>query len=291
MTRKIRISGEIGLDFTSEDILAELDAAAGDDLQIDIASPGGSVFDGLELYNAIVDYSRSNPGANIAIRIEGLAASMASYIAMVPVASTVKAEANAVVMIHNPWNAAIGDFREMRRNADFLEGLSGILSKAYAAKARKSTAEISKLMDSETWLFGSEIKDAGFVDEILGQPVPATQENKGAAVASAKLRFQKLQADMGALKPEPQKVAAALRSLTGGSSRPADGQDFATDDLLRTAREREAEENLEKTLEALDEKSRPASIGFNSEFVDMTDDEVAAFAAEGRDSLGRIVEV
>ena len=75
----INISGEIGYDVMPEDVRNQLAEAGGKDIEIQIASPGGFVFDGIEIYNMIRDYKRKNPNAQILATVKGLAASMAAY--------------------------------------------------------------------------------------------------------------------------------------------------------------------------------------------------------------------
>ncbi len=218
--KKIRIAGYIGYDYSSGSIAIDLKDAGGEDLDIQIASPGGSVFDGIDIFNQIRDYRRDFPKAQITITLKGLAASMASYIAAVPVADKVRAEDNAVFMIHNPWSASIGDHREAQKTADFLKGLASLLADAYVKRSRKSRAEIVAMMDAETWLFGEEIKEAGFVDEIIestddkGKP-SASAKDKAAAIGAARVEFVKMQKLMSdAETPEDiDKAAALIRPL------------------------------------------------------------------------------
>jgi ATP-dependent protease ClpP protease subunit len=214
MAKKIRVSGDIGWETTIYDIRAELSRAGGEDLEIEIASPGGSVFDGIEIYNAIRDYKREHPGVQVMIALKGLAASMASYIAAVEAADLVVAEDNAVGMYHNPWNFAAGDYREMEQNAAFLKGLANLLAKAYMRRSGKSAAEIIALMDGETWLFGEELKTYGFVDEILPVANPRP-EDKAAAVSAAKMQFGQLRVRAKSRQEAPERVAAIMRAVAG----------------------------------------------------------------------------
>lgn len=191
--KKIIISGEIGFFGTMPaDVRDQLAAANGSDIDIQINSPGGSMPDGFEIYNMIRDYKRSFPGAQITITLKGEASSIASYIAVNPAADMVVAEDNATFMIHNPWNLAIGDYREMEKMSNILRGFGSIINKAYAEKIGKTSDEIQAMMDSETWLFGEEIKAAGFVDEIIA----ATDDqkvNRDEAIAASRLRFAAMQ--------------------------------------------------------------------------------------------------
>jgi ATP-dependent protease ClpP protease subunit len=226
MPTKIRISGEIGWDVTARSILEEIDAARGDDLEIEIASVGGSVFQGTEIANGIRSYKRSHPSAQILITITGLAASMASYIASVDVADLVVAYDNAVGMYHNPSTIAIGDYRDMRQKAAFLQGLTTLMRKAYATRSGKSTDDIAKMMDDTTWLFGDQLREEGFVDEII--PAPDSEENNDpeSAVASAQLRFTEMISEQRSrgLKEDETRVAAVFQEVirTTGQSQDAE---------------------------------------------------------------------
>ncbi len=142
--------------------------------------------------------------------LSGLVASMASYIAVNPAFDIVVAEDNAVFMIHNVWGGAVGDYREMQKTADVFKGLSSLLAQAYCKKTKKSGKEIQKMMDDETWLFGSEILESGFVDEIIKTN---DDKNKSALVAKARLNFDKMTdglIDKTKAKADIQKVAACL---------------------------------------------------------------------------------
>jgi ATP-dependent protease ClpP protease subunit len=224
MSKRIDISGEIGWEVTASAIAESLRAAGGDDLDIAIASPGGSVFDGIEIYNAIRDYKRMYPKSQILITLKGLAASMASYIASSDVADMVLAEDNAVFMIHNPWSVMIGDYDDMQKEAEFLSGLASLMANAYSARTKKSKSEIKKMMDAETWLFGDEIKAAGFVDDIIQStnhdPTPS-DDKKAAALSTARMKFEAMKA-AAAKRADPKadalKAAAMMSILTGSNA-------------------------------------------------------------------------
>lgn len=157
----ISISGVIGWEIFADEIRKQLNEAAGEDVRVEISSPGGFVFEGLAIFNLIRNYA-----GNVTTHLMGLAASMASYIALA--GKRVTAEDNAVYMIHNVSALAAGDHKEMRKTADTIDKLSGLLAKQYAKKTGKGIDAIRKMMDDETYLYGDEMKKAGFVDEIIG---------------------------------------------------------------------------------------------------------------------------
>ena len=165
---EIWIYEQIGEDFwtgggvTAKSFQKELAGIKASQIDLHINSPGGEVFDGITIYNLI----KQHP-ANVTAHIDGLAASIASVIALA--GDTVIMAENALFMIHNPWGFAMGDASEMRKTADLLDKIGGSLVTAYASKSGKSDDEISALMDAETWMTAQEAKDAGFIDEISEQ--------------------------------------------------------------------------------------------------------------------------
>lgn len=170
--KTIDIDGVIGWDVFAADIRAANKEAGDEDKQYRINSPGGSVTEGIAIYNEI-----KNAKGNNSTHITGIAASMGSYIALA--AKRVTAERNAVFMIHNAAMLAMGDHNTLRKAADIAEGMSKILAAAYIAKTGKKPEEVRALMDAETFLYGDEIAAAGFADEMYGDQ-PA--EEKAAAV-------------------------------------------------------------------------------------------------------------
>ncbi|AYN29999.1 Clp protease ClpP [Buttiauxella sp. 3AFRM03] len=140
-------------------------------VDIRIHSPGGSVLDGFAIYNTL---ARLTGAVNI--YIDGMAASMASVIAMLPNA-TVHIPENAWIMIHNPWGGMMGDANEMREYADFLDGHTKNILSAYAQKTGLDDAELRTMMDAETWMTGSEAVEKGFADVLLPEMAIAASIN------------------------------------------------------------------------------------------------------------------
>lgn len=204
----INISGEIGWDVMPEDIKKQLNDAKGKDIEVQVASPGGFVFDGIEIFNAFRDYKKQYPKAQMMLTIKGLAASMASYLAVNPAFDLVAAEDNAVFMIHNAWGGAVGDYREMKKSAEVLEGISDLLGQAYAKKTGKKKEEIKKAMDDESWYFGEELKEYGFVDEIIKASEKIEKES---ALATGLVSFKAMSEKLKNDKTDVMKLAAVLK--------------------------------------------------------------------------------
>lgn len=204
----INISGEIGWDVTPDDIKKQLAEANGKDIEVHISSPGGFVFDGIEIFNAFRDYKKQYPKAQMMLTIKGLAASMASYLAVNPAFDYVLAEDNAVFMIHNAWGGVVGDYREMKKIAEVLEGISDLLGQAYAKKTGKKKEEIKKAMDEETWYFGSEILEHGFVDDIIKSTEKIEKES---ALATGLISFRAMSEKLKNDKTDVKKLAAIIQ--------------------------------------------------------------------------------
>ncbi len=128
-------------------------------IKLHINSPGGDVFDGIAIFNALKFH-----GAAITVYIDGLAASMASVIAMV--GNPVIMPENTMMMIHKPWGFAGGDADDMRDYADLLDKVESVLIPAYAAKTGKSHDEIAAMLEDETWLTGEDCLAQGFADQV-----------------------------------------------------------------------------------------------------------------------------
>lgn len=171
----VTISGVIGFDVTPNSVREQLKNVK-DDIIVEIGSPGGFVFDGLEIFNILRDFK----GGKVETRLMGLAASMAAVIALA--GDKVTAHDNAVFMIHNALNLVIGNHNDMREMADHLEAVSNNLAKVFVRKSGKSIKEIKQLMDDETFFFGDEALEAGFVDEIIETE---NEKDKDSAIMTA----------------------------------------------------------------------------------------------------------
>ena len=176
---EIYIYGEISsYDYWEEDITPtnfkeDLDALGEiDTLNIYINSPGGSVFAGQAIYNIIKRHS-----AKIIVYVDGLTASIASIIAMA--GDKIVIPSNAMLMIHNPWNIAIGNSADFRKMADDLDKIGESLVAVYVEKTGLSEDEIRAMMDAETWLTGKEALEKGFADEVEEEKLIAASLNDG----------------------------------------------------------------------------------------------------------------
>ncbi|HFD6683715.1 TPA: ClpP-like prohead protease/major capsid protein fusion protein [Providencia alcalifaciens] len=134
-------------------------------INLHIHSPGGEVFEGIAIYNQL-----KNHNASITVYIDGLAASMASVIAMV--GDEVIMPTNAMMMIHKPWGVSWGDADDMRDYADLLDKVENVLIPAYMEKTGKTKEELEAMLSEETWLTAEECVEHGFANSII-EPVKA----------------------------------------------------------------------------------------------------------------------
>ena len=168
----IDVYGGIGDEFdeggvTAVSFVRALRDANGEDVTIHINSSGGSVFDANTMAEALRGYKGHTTAS-----IEGLAASAASYFALT--ADDVVINPSALMMIHNPWDFAVGDAEDMRKKADMLDKARSTISAQYARKTGRTVDEIEGLMDAETWFTAQEAVEFGLVDRMSdSEPIAA----------------------------------------------------------------------------------------------------------------------
>lgn len=208
--KTIVIEGVIGWDYTAAKHRQLLDEAKGDDLDIQISSTGGSVYDGSTIKQLTEKYKRDYPGAKVTITTYGMAMSAASIIALSGDSHDVHED--SIYMIHNPWGIEIGDYRVMRKTADDLEKLSNMYARIYADKSKKSVRENRSFMDDESYFYGQEIIDAGYADKLIKKE---KKTDKDESVAFAKLAIDDTLSKMKAEKFDFQNdLAKAVALIT-----------------------------------------------------------------------------
>ena len=146
-------------DVTPQLFKDELNSGSGD-ITVWINSPGGDCVAAAQIYNMLMDYK-----GNVTVKIDGIAASAASVIAMA--GSKVLVSPVSMLMIHNPATIAFGDTAEMEKTIDMLNQVKESIINAYEIKTGMSRAKISHLMDAETWMDAHKAIELGFVDEMM----------------------------------------------------------------------------------------------------------------------------
>ena len=130
------------------------------DIVVWINSPGGDCVAAAQIYNMLMEYK-----GNVTVKIDGIAASAASVVAMA--GTKVCMSPTSLMMIHNPLTAAFGDAEEMKKAIHMLDEVKESIINAYEIKTGLSRAKISHFMDSETWFSANKAVELGFADEVL----------------------------------------------------------------------------------------------------------------------------
>jgi ATP-dependent Clp endopeptidase proteolytic subunit ClpP len=183
----------------------ELGALDVDEIDLRLNSGGGSVFDGVAIHNSLLAHR-----ARIDVTVDGVAASIASVIAMA--GDSVTMGAGSRMMIHNPSAGVIGQAADLRAIANLLDEIGKDIAGFYAARGGKDVAHWLDLMDAETWYSAQEAVDAGLADAVLGKP-KSTEDST--AASSLKIHdlsaygFRYADRDQA---PDPGAVARSTRS-------------------------------------------------------------------------------
>ena len=163
--RVLEINGEIASEsWFDDDVTPKLfkdELLSGNGpITIWLNSPGGDCIAASQIYSMLMDYT-----GDVTIKIDGIAASAASVIAMA--GTKVLMAPTALMMIHNPMTMAWGDKSEMTKAIEMLDEVKESIVNAYEIKTGMSRAKISHLMDSETWMNANKAIELGFADDIL----------------------------------------------------------------------------------------------------------------------------
>ncbi len=172
-TTEILIYEEIGgwWGIPASEFVSDLNAIKTKTIHVRINSPGGSVFDSIAMYNALVQHT-----ADIHVYVDSLAASGASVIAMAGDKLTMMV--GSQLMIHDASGVGLGDAREMREMAEFLDKQSDNISTVYADRNGGDPAEIRQMMLKETWMFADEAVELGFADEVYTKPAKPEEDTE-----------------------------------------------------------------------------------------------------------------
>ena len=145
-----------------------------------INSPGGDCVAAAQIYNMLMDYK-----GNVTVKIDGIAASAASVIAMA--GTKVLMSPVSMLMIHNPMTIAFGDSAEMQKAIEMLSSVKDSIINAYEIKTGLSRAKLSHLMDAETWMDANKAVELGFADEIMQRGT----ESEDAPVPTVSMLYSK----------------------------------------------------------------------------------------------------
>ena len=192
---------------TAKQFDADLKAAGNvNRIHLRVNSPGGSVWDGLAIYQTL----RSH-GARITAQVDGVAASIAGVILMAADVGGISIAHTAVVMVHNPATIVAGDENDMRKMAETLAKVKDSMVTAYSRHSSLSVTKLRAAMDQETWYSADEAVAAGFADDVM-DPDEDHDEDEDMDVAAvnlapifAKLKFKHPPAQLSARLARPRR--------------------------------------------------------------------------------------
>lgn len=224
------------------------------DLTVSLNSGGGDVFAGVSMYNALKNFD-----GNVTIRVDGLAASIASIIAMA--GDKIIMSPGSMMMIHKPWTMAVGDANELDKVKEVLSDIEKSLLPIYTARTGKSEEEVQALLDAETWMTAEEAVAEGFADEVIeakkasysdaiknlvsGQfaySMSATQESMNSLIEKIKASEEQ--------EEEETDVTDSTETADEGA---AATEDATTEDVEETDEETETESESEAEVEETNE--------------------------------------
>jgi ATP-dependent Clp protease protease subunit len=180
------------------------------EISVYINSDGGDVFAGQAIYSML---KRHN--ANITVFVDGLAASIASVIAMA--GDKVIMPKNAMMMIHHPWTWGVGNSKDFRKLADDMDKIGESIIAVYEGRSSIEKNKIVELMDAETWLSAEEAVNYGFADEIEQEKAVAASLNDGFLI----LNGQKM--DLARFKNAPKLAFISSQTVNTKVEQPKEG--------------------------------------------------------------------
>lgn len=167
---------------SAKQFVKDLNEVTAKTIKLRLNSPGGNVFDGAVIHNALKEHS-----ATVKVMVDGLAASIASVIAMA--GDSIHMASNSMMMIHKAWTYAAGNADEMRKTAELLDKVDETIVNTYANRTAKGMDAIKKMMADETWMTADEAKSHGFADTIGDDE---QDENAKASFDIAKYNYAKV---------------------------------------------------------------------------------------------------
>jgi ATP-dependent Clp protease, protease subunit len=230
MSKTLKLSGEIS-EASANALVLQIEAVpTNQTIQLRIASPGGSIFEGTKIMTALRAHQAGVDTIN-----ESLAASMASAIFMLGKTRTMAKGSR--LMIHRPWVGGIsGESADLRRSADLLDSLEKDLVAAYSGPTGIAEDRIREMMEAETWMTPEEAQAFGFATAISG-------ETRNAIPAEYLAKFEHVPSDLVADEPDSEisivpntkaALSASVKALTGELQARTKERDDARAALART---------------------------------------------------------
>ena len=200
---EVRICDAIGAwGVTAGQFVTDLGKIKATTINLRLNTPGGSVFDGTAIHNALIEHP-----ANVVVHVDGVAASAGSFIAMA--GDEIRMADNSYMMIHNASGGVMGEADDMRRYADLLEKMNNTIAGMYERKSGKPRSHWMGLMDAETWFTAEEAKAEGLADVVE----PSSKKSATGAKAAFDFKIYNKIPDpvrrMWGISPVPENTAPA----------------------------------------------------------------------------------
>lgn len=223
----ISIYDVIGQDFwTGEGVTAKRVAGAlrsigQKPVTVNVNSPGGDMFEGLAIYNLLVEHP-----AEVTVKVMGLAASAASIIAMA--GDRVEMGLGSMLMIHNSWGMVVGNQNDMREAAGIFAEFDAAMADIYVARSGKDAADVSAMMDAETYMRAERAIELGFADATFEAP-DYDPKDKDADKKKARARLDATLAKAGLSRTERKELIREATGMTRSAEEamPGAGLDLA----------------------------------------------------------------
>lgn len=205
---EISIYDEIGYwGVTAKAFIADLRKIDAKKITLSVNSPGGSVFDGFAIYNALKQ--TRDKGVDITAKVMGIAASAASFIVMA--ANKIVMPENSMMMVHYASGLAWGNADDMRETADILDKLDSSIVAMYVARSGKSEEEVRAMLEAETYMSAAEAKEAGFADEVIPNVTATASFDIDRLPANVQALFKSNQEPTDDPNPVADQIVAAAK--------------------------------------------------------------------------------
>ena len=260
-----------------KEFVKDLNASNAKTIHVRLNTPGGAVFDGTAIYNAMKQHN-----SHVVAHVDGLAASISSVIAMA--ADEVVMSDNAFMMIHDPWSIKAGNADSFREEADLLDKVGGTIANSYIKKTGMDESAILDLMNAETWMTAEEALEMGFIDSIEADEVDekakavtydlsvfanAPDELLGERNIPTARELEKLLKGSGFSNKQAKEILAnGYKDDDPDSQRDAETKDTSEDTIKDSGDQRDADDTTQRdAVEPPRKKDRTAELLTRAELV------------------------
>lgn len=199
-----------GEGMTAKRVAGILRSIGDKDITVSINSPGGDFFEGIAIYNLLREHSK-----RVTVKVVGLAASAASIIAMA--GDDILVAKSGFLMIHNAWAYVVGNKNDLKDAANVLDEFDGAMADLYASATGIAKADISQMMDAETWLSGQSAIEQGFATGLLPSDEISENEDDDKAIAAIR-KVDVMLARQGLPKAERRALLNKIKGSTSGAA-------------------------------------------------------------------------